>query len=523
MANGFQGLGEGLERGFRIGNMLEESQQRREDREYQKEDREYQRRQQDTQFELSQMQLETFKDSKKREELRRSNDAVLYGLREMLNNADAYTKHLKDNPKKALELQKHLQRSGNFAFGDTGKAGKTDMIDLVPRGQNESGEPLFGVAVKNEKGKPSGITQNRGSMADGDPEQLFTLDDIGRGVSAINVKISQYEADQVALGDNSYLDMQRSSEVLQSQRAYKEGQLKDERKYKDDTAKTKFGYDKELRGITARGKANSKRVNPKEIGEDAEGNKIFGVYDEPTNSFIPVNGIGAKEELPPEQERALSIEDLQSKGIPKQKSTYFGLGDDQYSEDQINAETGRRRLGGGKGIGQPSATPTSAAPQANQGRSVGDKWVNPKGQPMIFTEDGPKVLVKKEQGQPKPVAQKEQPQPASKKGIGQPPSKAVQAPKQKEQLITNASLLIDKLTADAKAKNINVMERPTILKMGRKNTVDRPDIVKQIHHIQDLVDDLKQQARPNKFGKASDTAQKEAEAELAKILMEYGA
>lgn len=350
-SNAWSGLASGIERGLGIGNTITQMRN-------QEEDRAFQKQQQELGMQMSKMQMETLMDSKKREELKRSNQALLYSLMQMKTNPEAYGQFLQSNPEEARKLQKYLTTSGNFGLADTGKAGKVDMIDLVPQGTDQNGEPLFGVAVKTEDGKQSMITNNRQKMSEGDTPKLFSLDDLGRNISAIDVVINKVESDLVSLGDTGPIERMRASSEATRKKQEKAEERTYEKKrdaakyaHEDEAAKTKFGYDKKL--ISARNTGRALRPMLRATGRDPETGAItYSIYNEETGTLEPVGG-GEDEldfnELPPEQQDALAEEDLVAEGVVPDQETWVGLGKPVYSVNQLNAAKARRALGGLKG------------------------------------------------------------------------------------------------------------------------------------------------------------------------------
>lgn len=360
MANGYQGLASGIERGFRLGAMLE--------------DRGHQQEMRALEKQLTEMQIQTLKDDKKREDLRRSNDAFLYSLKQFQTDPQGYSAYLENNPREKRRLHDHIKRVGDFAFADSGKAGKTKTIDLVPEGVDDQGSPLFGVSVTTESGEQSRITNNRGKMADGDQATLFSIDELGSNSALLRSLIHNVESQQIQLGDRSPLENARAAEAERAKRAYEERQSDKE-----------FQQQVLLKGIGRK---------PQKIGTDVNtGMDKFGFYDPETNTFQPVGeqspGFSG---LPPEQQRAHAIETLKEAGVTPQESTYFGLGDPEYSDQQIDAQIARLSLSGvpsqpsSQGLSQGGISPPTTL------RKQGETWVNSKGQTVQATEEGPKVL-----------------------------------------------------------------------------------------------------------------------------------
>lgn len=357
MSNAWAGLGSGIERGFRLGAMVDDQARTRE--------------QHKQQMELSRLQIETLKDQNKREKLRRENQGFLHSLRSFKDDPEGYSAALQENPKLAKRVLKHMTNVGDFAFADTGKAGDVKFQDLEPMGETDAG-PVFAVKVINKDGEESYITENREGLSDGDQPWGFTLDELTEEAMSLDELINSVEAGLIELGDMGPVQRRRAAEATAAERAYQEQQ-----------AAIKHRRAKELAGIKA-----GKKNQPKVISEDPNtGERQYGIYDEATNSFIPVDMKESPEvsgaafsRLPSDQQRAMAVESLQQQNVPPQESTYFGLGDDIYSEQQIAAEIGRLSTGASatKGLGTV--------------RQEGEVWKNSKGQTVMLVNGQPMIM-----------------------------------------------------------------------------------------------------------------------------------
>ena len=387
MASVYEGIGEGFERGLRIGSYIAEAPDR-------KRQRERSRKREDMQDRLSEMQLQTLQDEKRRTELKRDNDALLYSLSAMKNNPDGYANYLKTNPQEAQRLQAAIQNVGNFAFTDTGKAGKVTVIDLDVIGEKD-GEPLFGVKVTNEQGAESYITDDRKKMGKNGKPTTYTLDELGQNGAALNALISQIESRQVAMGDQSPLERQRRGLAAAS-----------EQQFQAQQSALDFERQKVLKGI-----APEKSPRPQKIGTDPmTGMDVYGMYDPASNSFKRVTERVGFSGLPSDQQDAMAIKSLEEQGVKKQKQTYFGLGEPEYSDEQRSAEIGRLSLQD-SGVGQaglPMQDGQAGAPGVL--RKEGDIWTNSQGQTVQMTAQGPMVVQPKSKRKSKPDPDQVEPQ-----------------------------------------------------------------------------------------------------------------
>ncbi len=343
MPSAWQGLSQGLDRGLRLGMALEGAQDRREDRTrrmgredtlwgQQQEDRSRRQSREDLTADLTKMQIKSLKDDKKRKKLSDSNNALLYSLTQMQEDPNAYSDYLQKNPGESKRLQKAIQEVGGFAFGDSGKAGDVEPIDLEPVGENENGEMMFSFKVKTADGSESVITKNRGKLLEGDEKTTFTLDEIGQNSGALKALISQVESQQVASGDMGPLNRLRANKAAQSAAKSKEG----------------IATLKHKRALELESVKKSDKDKLVDIGVDPlTGEKRWARYDPQTKQLVPVTGEqGGLGSLPPDQQRLVAIQMMEQQGTQKEESNYLGMGDDTYSDDQINTFIGSQSMGG---------------------------------------------------------------------------------------------------------------------------------------------------------------------------------
>ncbi|MEL0587108.1 MAG: hypothetical protein AAES65_19840 [Candidatus Thiodiazotropha sp. (ex. Lucinoma kazani)] len=354
----FTGLGQGLERGLRMGIALDENQRRNEDAISIRKSRKQNQL-------LTQMQIEQLKDTKERQKVLNATNETLYHLTSLKNNPKEYMAQLESDPDTASVADESINRVGQTIVDARGLDDglKREFAGFTP---TPDGRLMVNLRVTRPDGSvyEPPLTEN-GSTDPDDPVMAFTIDDLGGLTSALNAEIRGLEGKAVGLGDTSPIK-RRQAGIARKQGIFdKKDLLKYEYGLKGSLEKTKAKQSGigGLPGIKDQNKVQ--RSNGMWITESTLRNEYIDQYGrvDPVlgrilNKNAPdyyqwrnrqvmpayrvlkkVNGSPGKDEfsnLPTDQQDALAVDYMKQKGVKPEGTGLFDFGEKGYSKEQID-------------------------------------------------------------------------------------------------------------------------------------------------------------------------------------------
>lgn len=159
----------------------------------------------------------------------------------------------------------------------------------------------------------------------------------------------------------------KHDETLQKDRqTFESGENDKTRTFEGEQTDKKISSDKEIAGMRA-ARSGSK---PVKIGEDENGNPIYGVYDDASGEIVPIDVAGSGKTDPNAELTQAELERARTElstagGADKANDWIPG---NEPSDDQVKARAYENRKGGGSAADKPSAPAQSPA----KGPKAGD-------------------------------------------------------------------------------------------------------------------------------------------------------
>jgi hypothetical protein len=238
----FTGLGQGIERGIRLGIAMDENERRKQESADMKKTREQNQL-------LTQMQIDSLNDQNERQKALRSINETLYHLASIKSNPKEYVKRLQADPESAAVADESINTVGQMLVDSRGidDGLKREFAGFTP---TPDGRMMVNLRVTRPDGtvyEPP-LTEN-GSTDPNDPVLAFTIDDLGQLTSALNSEIQRLESRAVGLGDTSPMQRRQAGIARNQDIADKKDMLKYEYGLKTGLEKEKAKAKKGISGL----------------------------------------------------------------------------------------------------------------------------------------------------------------------------------------------------------------------------------------------------------------------------------